>query len=415
VFRWFILCLVASVLGAAPPAGEFRQRREKLRESTQNDVFILIGNTEAEAAAARSGFFQEPNFYYLTGWNEPGAALVLTPRREALFIPRRDPESEKWTGRKAAFDDREIQSLTGFETVLAVESLESKLPDLLEDAPKVYLLTGSSGARKIESRVSLREVSNARLPIARLRMVKSRFELSLIEKSIEASVQAHRAGWSRVASGVYEYEVASAMSAAYFERGCGRHAYPPIVGSGPAATVLHYWQNSRRMDAGELLLMDVGAECGNYAADITRTVPVNGKFTARQLELYNVVLGAQQAAIAAVRPGVTIGKTTANSIYKIAYDYIDSHGKARDGKPLGRYFTHGIGHHIGLEVHDAHDEAMPLAPGMVITVEPGLYIPEERIGIRIEDVVLVTAGGPQVLTSALPKDPRMVEEALAKR
>jgi Xaa-Pro aminopeptidase len=160
--------------------------------------------------------------------------------------------------------------------------------------------------------------------------------------------------------------------------------------------------------------MDVGAECSYYASDITRTVPVNGKFTARQRELYDIVLGAQKAAIAAAKPGATLGRTTPNSLYQVALEYLNTHGKDRKGGALGQYFTHGIGHHVGLDVHDANDPAVPLAPGMVVTIEPGLYIPEEGIGIRIEDVILITEDGAKVLSSALPREVREVERAIAR-
>jgi Xaa-Pro aminopeptidase len=163
------------------------------------------------------------------------------------------------------------------------------------------------------------------------------------------------------------------------------------------------------------VVMDVAGECGNYASDITRTLPASGKFTPRQREIYNVVLGAQKAAIAAVKPGMTIGRATPDSLYKIAFDYINTHGKDSHGEPLGKYFVHGLSHHVGLDVHDASDTAAPLKAGMVITVEPGVYIPEENIGVRIEDVVLVTEKGPQVLSAALPSDPDEIERALAER
>lgn len=154
--------------------------------------------------------------------------------------------------------------------------------------------------------------------------------------------------------------------------------------------------------------MDVAAECSGYASDVTRTIPVSGKFSKRQREIYDIVLGAANAAIAQVKPGMTLGKTTPRSLYKIAYDYIESHGS------LGKYFTHGIGHHVGLDVHDAWDPAMPLAANMVITIEPGIYIPEENIGVRIEDILLVTKTGSKVLSAALPRDPGEIERALAK-
>jgi Xaa-Pro aminopeptidase len=170
------------------------------------------------------------------------------------------------------------------------------------------------------------------------------------------------------------------------------------------------------MDNGELLLMDVGSECSMYATDITRTVPVNGKFTPRQRELYEVVLGAWKAALAAVKPGVMLGGSrNPIGLHKIAADYINSHGKDLKGEPLGKYFIHGLGHHVGLDVHDANDPAVPLAANMIITLEPGIYIPEEGIGIRIEDMILVTENGAKVLSDALPREASDVEKFMAGR
>ena len=169
------------------------------------------------------------------------------------------------------------------------------------------------------------------------------------------------------------------------------------------------------MDSGELVLMDVAAECSMYASDITRTVPVNGKFTPRQRELYDVVLGAQKAAIAAIKPGVMLGSSKNKiGLQKIAADYIDSHGKDEKGNSLGKYFIHGLGHHVGLDVHDATDPALPLEAGMIITIEPGVYLPQEGIGIRIEDVVLVTENGAKVLSSSLPREVNEIEKAMAR-
>jgi Xaa-Pro aminopeptidase len=200
------------------------------------------------------------------------------------------------------------------------------------------------------------------------------------------------------------------MSSTYFDRGCERHAYSPIVGSGGNAAILHYSKNARRMDNGELVLMDVGPECSMYATDITRTVPVNGKFTPRQRELYDIVLGAQKAALAAIKPGAMMGsRFNKVGVHKLVMDYFEEHGK------LGKYFTHGLGHHVGLDVHDAFDPTLPLAAGMVITLEPGLYIPEEGIGIRIEDMVLVTDKGAELLSSKLPREADEIEKAMSPR
>ncbi len=400
--------------GDGVPQSEYRSRREALRNSLKGGMLILVGNTESERGDLRSPFFQEPNFFYLTGWKEPGAILVAAPDRETLFIPRRDPERERWTGRKAAPGDPNIRQVTGFDEVLAGEEFEARLPELAKSASKIYTLARSPAAEKLKALLPLREFADAAGEIARLRMKKSDSELALIRKATEISIKAHRAAWRRLAPGLFEYQLAATAANVYFDAGCERHAYPPIVGSGPNATVLHYNANSRRMDAGELVLMDIGAECAGYAADLTRTVPVGGKFTKRQRELYQIVLGARKAVIAAVKPGMTLARTGPNSLHQIAVDYFNKHGKAGDGEGLGKYFTHGIGHHVGLEVHDAADPARPLEAGMVITVEPGLYIPEEGIGIRIEDMVLVTESGAEVLSAALPVEPGEIERALQK-
>lgn len=418
MFRWgAILALLAGLSALAAPSvqsSEYRERRAAVRKANQNGVTILFGGTEDEHGDLRTGFFQQPNFYYLTGWAEPGAILVLLPDRDLLFLPRRNSEAEKWTGRKAAPGDADIGKVTGFDEVLAAETFEVKLPEMASAAAKVFTVLDDPAAAKLKALLPLRELADASPAIARLRMKKSPAELALIEASTDATLAAHRAAWKRIAAGVYEYQIASTMASVYFDRGCERHAYPPIVGSGPTGTVLHYSKNKRRVDNGELVLMDVAAECSYYASDITRTVPVNGKFTPRQRELYGIVLGAQKAVIEAAKPGMTLGKSTANSLYQVAFDYINTHGKDRNGQPLGQYFTHGIGHHVGLEVHDANDATLPLAAGMVVTVEPGLYIPDEGIGIRIEDVIVITESGARVLSGSLPREPHDIEKALAR-
>jgi Xaa-Pro aminopeptidase len=241
-----------------------------------------------------------------------------------------------------------------------------------------------------------RPAIDARPKIAQLRMVKSKAEIAAIQKATDASVDAHRAAWKSIKPGQYEYEAAAIMVGTYMSEGCRRSAYAPIVGSGPNSTTLHYSNNNRRMDSGEVVVMDVAAECNNYASDITRTIPVNGRFSPRQREIYNIVLGAQRAAIAAVKPGAIMASRA--GLYKVAFEY----------------FTHGLSHHVGLDVHDESDNSVPLKPGMVITIEPGIYIPEENIGVRIEDTLLVTEDGARVMSAALPTDPDEIERELAK-
>jgi len=419
VFPAFLAVLLAAgvrLAGDTIPGEEFHARREALRKSLPGGVIVLFGRTEQETEALRSSFSQESNFYYLSGWKEPGAILLLSPREEVLFLPARDAGREVYTGKRASAEDASARALTGFEDVLPVASLEMRLQKSLEGWPRIYALADSSAAGKLRSMFPLRDVSDATAAIGRLRLKKSAGEIELIRRSVSATVEAHRAAWKRIAPGLHEYQVASVLAATWLDRGCQRGAYPPIAGSGANSTVLHYEANSRRMDGGDVLVIDAGAECASYAADVTRTVPVNGRFTERQRELYEIVLAAQKAAIAGVKPGATLDKGTPNSVHEIAYEYINSHGKDLRGEPLGKYFLHTVGHHVGLDVHDAGSllKYGPLEPGMVVAIEPGIYIPEEGIGIRIEDMVLVTESGAEVLSASLPREADEIESALAK-
>ena len=411
----YLFCaLLAARPGVAAPGPDlYRARRAELSEKLRNGVLVLFGATDRGEENIRTGFFQESNFYYLTGWRQPNAVLLVTPPQDeepyaTLFLPRRQADEEKWTGRKAGPDDDNIKQLTGFARVLPAETFESELHRQLNRYSRIYTI-GEPNIAALKSLAPLREVTSAAVMIARMRMHKSPEELALIQRSIDATLAAHRAAWRRAAPGEYEYQVAAAMTAVYFDAGCERSAYAPIVGAGPDSTILHYSRNSRRMDRGELLLMDVGAECAGYAADITRTIPVGAPFSKRQREIYEIVLGAQNAVIAAIKPGLLLSDLT-----RIAREYINTHGQDLHGETLGKYFTHGVSHHVGLDVHDATDFSQPLAEGNVITVEPGVYIPEEAIGIRIEDMVEVTRDGATLLSGALPRDPGEIEKALGR-
>jgi Xaa-Pro aminopeptidase len=213
--------------------------------------------------------------------------------------------------------------------------------------------------------------------------------------------------------GLYEYQVAARMVEIHAYAGCETEAYAPIVGTGIDSTVLHFNKLDRRIEDGDVVLLDVGGQYSGYASDITRTIPANGKFTPRQREIYEIVLGAQGAAMEALKPGMTIGGQGPTSLQKIAMDYIDSHGKDKEGRTLGRYYIHGLSHHVGLNVHDPSGPSRPLEPGMVITIEPGIYIPEENLGVRIEDDVLITPTGYKQLTARLPRSPDEIEKIMA--
>jgi Xaa-Pro aminopeptidase len=393
---------------------EYQHRRTELRKSLDG-VMVLFGAEDPDDL--HTSFFQESNFLYLSGWREPGAVMLLTQQTEILFLPARDLRTELYTGRKLGPEDPDAPKQAGFDRVMPKSALESAFLKVLETAPRVYVIPGDVHSQKLKSLAVFHDEADAAQAIARLRMVKSPAEIELIAKATDATVAGHLAGWRKIHPGVWEYEIAANMTNVYFERGCERNAYSPIVGSGPNSVILHYAANHRRLDSGETVVADVGAECSDYATDVTRTVPAGGKFTPRQREIYEIVLGAQKAAIAAIRPGMRLrgdGSTSQPTLHQIAYDYINTHGHDLHGQPLGKYFVHGLGHYVGLDVHDPGDPAAPLKAGTVITIEPGVYIPEENLGIRIEDIVVVTEDGCKVLSAALPREIGDIEKLVGK-
>jgi Xaa-Pro aminopeptidase len=402
--------LAPALLPGAIPLSEYHQRREKLRKDLKGSL-VLFGNKEDPELVGR--FQQESNFYYLTGWAEPGARLLLTDDDETLFLPHHDEVVERYTGRRASAEDVNAREKTGFQTVLPIEKFETQLLKALDSGPRFYALSRSQELDRLEPMLALREISDARSIIGNLRKIKSQAEITELQHSADVSMAAHRAAWKRMTPGAYEYHAQAAFTEVILNRGCEGYAYPPIIGSGPNGTVLHYESNRRRMDRGELVVIDAAAECDYYASDITRTIPIGGKFSSREREVYEIVLGAQKAAIAAIKPGAFY-YGEAGTITQVAKEYINSHGKDKRGEPLGKYFTHGLGHFVGIDVHDAGGVPLKLEEGMVLTVEPGVYIPEENIGVRIEDVVLVTHDSAKVLTSVLPKEPDEIERVMAQ-
>ena len=408
---------------------DYHARRTALATKMEGGALVLFAPTEAEGPNNLYGFRQEDNFYYLTGWAQPGAALLINsnPYAEILFLPQHNLTQEKWTGPKLGPEDPEAAQATGFDKV---ESLDRMHDELLKILPQpramVYSDLGANGQstpstgpvewlRRGNSFPNYVSFRDAKPLIARLRMTKDAGELQLITHASEASEAAHRAALKAIHPGVTEREISALMQYEFGKRGCERPAYAPIVGSGFYSTVLHYSADSKTMQDGDVVVMDVAGEYSMYASDITRTAPVNGKFTARQREIYNIVLGAQEAAMHAFEAGKSklVTGNDPNSLYKAAIDYMNSHGKDLHGQPLGKYFIHGLGHHVGLNVHDASDGSAPLDKNMVFTIEPGIYIPEEKLGVRIEDVFTVEQNGKLVmLTHDLPRTADEVESAM---
>jgi len=438
---WLAMGLLVSILPALAwerePLSVFHERRGRLARETGGDgVIVLFGYKDADVAASVTTFHQNENFYYLTGWNEPDAMMLLIPKaakagaapeldKEILFIPARNLFEEKWNGPKLGPDNPDASARTGFPTVKAASLFQSDLLEALKAFPKIYTeLTPQpeSGedyfqaeiVSKLRGMAPLATFADVRPHVERQRALKSPGEIALLRKAVDASVESHLAAAKTVRPGVWEYEVAARMEYEFRRRGCEWPAYPPIVGSGFFSTVLHYDADDQQMQGGDVVVMDVAGSYSGYAADITRTLPVNGHFTSRQREIYEIVLGAQNAAIAAAKPGMSMGRGK-NSLHEIAFGYINTHGKDMHGNPLGQYFIHGLGHSIGLNVHDPMNYNMPLQPGMVVTMEPGIYIPEEKIGVRIEDDILITQDGNELLSRRLPRAVEEIEKLMAGR
>ncbi len=428
-----LLCVIATVLPAASkvePREVYRARRESLAGKHSDGPIVVFGFRETEAQSSRSAFRQQNDFYYVTGWNESGATLLLLPKRsgrpyrEMLFLTKRNTHREQWTGARLGFDDPGAQSATGIDEPRDIDDLSKVLVKQMPRYRRVYSVLPSRhgyGEQPLpDRRDRLRQLVPGFEPVdvsktlALMRAVKSAGELNYIRKASAATMAAHRAAWHDIRADVSEVAIAGRMIATMMSLGCQRLAYTPIVGAGGNATVLHYDKLEARLNDGDLVLIDVGGEYAHYAADVTRTVPVSGRFSDRQRKLYDIVLGAQRAVIEAVRPGMRLAGDGRKSLRRVAKQYFDKQSWEGETE-LSRYFAHGLGHHVGLAVHDPADAKTTLEAGMVITIEPGLYLPDEGLGIRIEDMVLVTEDGAEVLTEALPKEADEIEKIMRHR
>jgi Xaa-Pro aminopeptidase len=444
--RWMVILMVMNGALAVCSAAQQRREREpnevyaarraKIAAQVDGPV-ILWGFTGREESSQSYVFAQEDNFYYLTGHNEEGAGLIIVPTaksgehdawngpREILFLPAKDPQKEIWNGLRMSPTDADISARTGFATVqpfgemrAAVERLAkvypvnfyTMLPYEKENGGYPHEKAVVDWLQMAEPQIKLKDV---RGNIEALRTIKSPGEIAFLRKAIELSLDAHFAAMRMMRPGVYEYQVAAKMVEVHAMGGSEAEGYAPIVGAGPNSTALHYDKLDRKIQDGDIVVLDVGAQYSGYSADITRTFPANGKFSVRQREIYDIVLGAQNAALAELKPGMTLCKTGDKSVYKTSFEYINSHGKDLHGKKLGQYYIHGLGHNIGLDVHDPGAYCKPLEPGMVVTMEPGIYIPEENLGVRIEDDVLITDTGYELLSKRLPRDPAEIEKIMA--
>jgi Xaa-Pro aminopeptidase len=436
-----VACLVAAPTHAQErrdrePNSVYADRRARLAAQIESPI-VLWGLTGREESSQTYIFEQEENFYYLTGHNEEVAGLIILPAakssthdassgpREFFYLPAKNPLKEKWNGVRMSPADPGIEARTGFATVKPFGDMRAEIENLAKTYPSFYTilpyekeLGGYPHEKEVvdllQQATPQIKLQDIRSQINDMRQIKSPGELAFLQRAIDLSLDAHLEAMRMMRPGLYEYQIGAKMVEVHQMGGSEAEGYAPIVGAGPNSTALHYDRLSRKIEDGDIVVLDVGAQYSGYSADITRTLPANGKFTPRQLEIYNVVLGAQNAALAALKPGMDLCRKSDKSVDKISRDYINSHGKDLHGKSLGQYYIHGLGHHLGLNVHDPGEYCRPLQPGMVVTMEPGIYIPEEKLGVRIEDDVLVTETGYKLLSERLPRDPAEIEKIMAQ-
>ena len=387
---------------------EFAARRERVMRSLARDGnaigLVLAGDADHSLSSA---WRPNPNFEYLTGiTDEAGAILLLDPshpvkaRRAQLYLRPLNSELERWDGFREPVSAA-LKSRYGIETIMRTNSFSRFLLESAKRAKRFACLHPFAPHNApISADLAIIRESTSRIPgstigdqtqlLPSMRAVKSAPEIACVQRACDITAVGFAAALLAAKPGRTEFDVQEAVEHAYKSAGARSTAYNTIAGTGFNATVLHYHANSKPIQAGELLVLDSGASFGGYAADVTRTFAVSGKFTPRQKLVYDTVLKSQLASIRACRPGAKMSEVDA-----AAREVIAQAG-------FGDNFIHGIGHHLGLEVHDA-DPATALEPGMIVTIEPGIYIPEESLGVRIEDDILITSGAPKVLTAAIPK------------
>ena len=399
-------------------------------------------------------FRQDSDFWYLTGFPEPDAVAVIDPSNKkapyTLYVRPRDPEMETWFGRREGTEG--AMKNYGASQAVNIDRFAVDLPKLLNGHEKLYYRFSVDKAldqqilnylteqrvRRLKTAYPPHTIIDPTIVLGEMRLHKTDDEIELMQTAATISAEAHMLAMKKTKPGMNEFQVESLVESYMRDRGATGIAYNSIVGGGGNATILHYIENNQPLKDGDLILIDAGAEYKGYAADITRTFPVNGKFTQAQRDVYDVVLDVQMQCIEATKTGNTVKKRQEFSIELLTEGLKKLgllKGKTSDlikKKEYMRYYMHGVGHYLGLDVHDAGryftdqgaKNSRPFAPGMVLTVEPGLYIPPDDksapakyrgIGIRIEDDILVTEGGNRNLTAKVPKDPEAIEALMSSK
>jgi Xaa-Pro aminopeptidase len=427
----------------------YAKRRAQLQKNMQKGIAIIPTSPEVvRNADTHYGYRHDSNFYYLSGFTEPEAVLVLLAGdepRSILFCREKNLEREIWDGHRYGPDAAQQQF--GFDAAYSVELFDEKLAELMGNQPVLFYplggdekwdrrIIGIRGAVQQKIRSGIRapdEIRDVRALLNEMRLIKDKHEQDIMRRAAAISTQAHHRAMRFTRPGQFEYQVEAELLHEFCRHGARHPAYTSIVAGGANACVLHYVGNKAQLRDGDLLLIDAGCELDGYASDITRTFPVNGKYSDAQKDVYEIVLAAQAAAIAAAKPEQTWDAPHDAALRVLAQGFIDlklCHGsvdEVLEKESYKKFYMHRTGHWLGMDVHDVGDYKIsdnwrPLQPGMVLTVEPGCYIrPADdvplalwNIGIRIEDDVLITAKGNEVLTEAAPKTVAEVEELMRK-
>ncbi len=397
-----------------------QSRRAKLALAMEeNQMAIVFANMEQEGI---SKFTQDNNFLYLTGLPVPDAVFCLFKLKEKaheyLFIQRGIPEREVWDGKKMTKEEAKEQS--GIETVLYLDEFYTALSGLCPVLKKIWSNIGNPALnrplsypmfmlqpiRNIYTNIVIENINNLIRPI---RSVKSDWEIEQMQKAIDLTGLGIAKVMQKAKAGMMEYELEAKMFYQMQKNGAQNWGFAPIIASGINAATLHYKENKCRIGPEDVVLMDVGASWLNYSADITRCFPVSGKFTPRQKQVYEEVLSVQKEIIAMIKPGVSLVQLNEKTNELIQQALLRL-GLIQEKEQFRRYYMHSISHHLGMDTHDLGTRDSVLEEGNVITVEPGIYIPEENLGIRIEDDILVTETGHKNLSSSIPKEIDEIEK-----
>ncbi len=401
-----------------------KRRHTLLNQLDGNAIVVISTNPEQN----RSGDVNYPfrahsDFYYLTGFQEPEALAVFSKDNYTIFLRPKDKAREIWDGKRLGIDD--APNVLKSNHAFSIDLLKEKLPQIILNNQVYFDAKTCQLDNNIARLLSSHQLKSLIPTLHEMRLIKDTLEINTMQKAANISIKAHQLAMQAVQPNMFEFEVQSIFDG-YFTKNNAQHAYTAIVAGGENACVLHYIENNKKLNKGDLVLIDAGAEVDCYASDITRTFPVSGQFSRAQKQIYQIVLDAQINAINVIKPGVKINKPHKVATNTIEQDLINL-GILKTGDDLSQFYMHGTGHWLGLDVHDAgqykkNANHRKFVAGMITTVEPGIYIHKDdkinpiyhNIGIRIEDDVLVTTSGNTVLTKSLAKEINDIESLMSQ-